>query len=99
MESEKTATVLRFDSNDLSSIPFEVESMVHPRYSHACTMFRSLAHEGRHVVIVAGGYGGLDKAEIWDFSQEGTSWQESKLILILYFFPFFKWSLNASEFS
>ena len=88
MESEKTATVLRFDSNDLNSNPIEVESMVNPRYDHACSIFRSLAHDGRQVVIDAGGSGASDKAEIWDFSQEGTSWQESKLILILYFWYF-----------
>ena len=99
LDSGDTASVLRFDSNDLNSNPIEVESMVYPRSSHACTIFRSLAHEGRQVVIVAGGYGGPDKAEIWNFSQEGTSWQESKLILILYYFPFFTGSMNASYFS
>ena len=88
LDSGRTATVLRFDTNDLNPNPIEAESMVHPRKSHACTKFRSLAHEGRQVVIVAGGVGASDKAEIWDFSQEGTSWQESKLILIMYYFSF-----------
>ena len=55
--------------------------MKHARSSHACTVFRSPAHEGRPVIIVAGGYGdGEDTSEIWDFTNEGSSWQESKQI-------------------
>merc|ERR1739838_926696 len=48
------------------------------RGHHACTIFKSSAHNGRPVAIAAGSSlgSGTDKAEIWDFSQEGTTWQE-----------------------
>ena len=99
--SGSTATVLKFDSNDLNSNPIEVESMVRPRNSHACTIFKSLAHDGRHVVITAGSYSGsgMNTAEIWDFSQEGTSWQESKTFFNFVLFLFSTGSIIASNFS
>ena len=60
--------------------------MVHSRIYHACTTFSSALHDGRPIIIVAGSwYGsGSKTAEILDFTKEGTSWQKSNLILILY---------------
>ena len=83
-----TATVLKFDSNDLNKAPVQVESMLNGRYSHACTIFNSALHDDRAIAIVAGGYGpssGTKKAEIWDFTKEGTSWQQSNIILLTYY--------------
>ena len=78
----RTASVLKFDSSNLNSNPVEVESMVHKRYYHACTTFNSGLHNSRTVMIVAGGEdgSGINSAEIWDFTQEGTSWEKSNLI-------------------
>jgi len=76
--SGRTNTVMRFDSNNLNNGPTYAKSMVYERSSFACTIFKSSAHNGRPVVIAAGSYGesGADKAEIWDFNQKGTTWQE-----------------------
>lgn len=72
----------------------EAESMVHKREYHACTTFNSKLHDGRIVMIVAGGDDGSgdNSAEIWDFTQEGTSWEKSNLIFafILSILIFFK---------
>ena len=84
-----TATVLKFDSNDLNKAPVQVESMLNERYRHACTIFDSALHDGRAIAIVAGGCcsstGAPKKAEIWDFTKEGTSWQQSNIILLTYY--------------
>ena len=82
-----TATVLKFDSDDLNKAPVQVESMLNERSSHACTIFNSALHDGRPLAIVAGGYDAtpLNKAEIWDFTKEGTSWQQSNIILLTYY--------------
>jgi hypothetical protein len=77
----KTNTVLKFESNNLNNGPIEEKSMVHVRAYPACTIFRSKAHNGRSIAIVAGSNGGnrgseRNTAEIWDFTQDGTSWQE-----------------------
>ena len=83
-----TATVLKFDSNNLNKDPMQVESMLNGRYSHACTIFNSALHDGRPLAIVAGGSPSgyvSKKAEIWDFTKEGTSWQQSNIILLTYY--------------
>ena len=85
-----TATVLKFDSNDLNKAPVQVESMLNERYRHACTIFNSALHDGRPLAIVAGDGSGWvsNKAEIWDFTKEGTSWQQGDIIftfIISYF--------------
>ena len=62
--------------------------MLDGRYYHACTIFNSALHDGRPLAIVAGGYDGstpFNKAEIWDFIKEGTSWQQSNIILLTYY--------------
>ena len=86
--SSTTATVLKFDSNDLNKAPVQVESMLNERELHACTIFNSALHDGRPLAIVAGGYpsgSASKKAEIWDFTKEGTSWQQSNIILLTYY--------------
>ena len=44
-----------------------------------CAHFYSKNHGGRPVVLSAGdGYYGSSKAEVWDYSQEKGTWEESK---------------------
>merc|ERR1712062_508427 len=71
-------TVLKYKSSNINETPIQIASMVHARRAHACTIFNSPAHNGRPVAIVAGSYGGsgMKTAEILDFTQEGSSWQE-----------------------
>ena len=60
--------------------------MIHVRAAPACTIFYSPAHDGRSVVIVAGGLDNgytLDTAEIWDYTTEGSKWEESKIIFTI----------------
>ena len=57
--------------------------MKRANYDHACTIFKSQLHDGRPVAIVAGGYGSPKTAEILDFTEDGSTWQESKLIFAL----------------
>ena len=51
-------------------------------FNHAkfgCAHFYSQKHGGRPVVLSAGdGYYGSSKAEVWDYSQENGTWEESK---------------------
>ena len=65
-------------------------SMVHVRNNHACSIFRSSAHNGRPVAIAAGGgvWTGSEKitAEVWDYTITGSSWQLSKHISATYFY-------------
>ena len=75
-DSGRTATVLKFSSSSLNNDPVQVQSMVHERYKHACTIFKSPLHDGRSIAIVAG-FAGSNKAEVLDFTQDGASWQES----------------------
>ena len=51
----------------------------------------SALHDGRPVIIVAGSNGICDgcysvakTAEVFDFTKEGATWQESKVITFLY---------------
>ena len=83
--NDLTNTVLKYKTSNINETPIQIASMVHVRKWHACTIFNSPAHNGRPVAIVAGSYAysGLNTAEIWDFTQEGSSWQESKLIFSL----------------
>ena len=69
---------------------FLVASMMYSRVYHACAIFYSPAHDGRNVVIVAGGYGvggyieTENTAEIWDYTNEGSIWKESKLVSLFF---------------
>ena len=82
-----TATVLKFISSNIKNKPVEMESMLYPRKYHACTIFKSALHDNRPIIIVAGSYDYFcdrcesNTAEVLDFTQEGTSWQESIRIL------------------
>ena len=84
LDSGRTASVLKYEANDLNGDPVE-SAMVHGRYWHACTIFTSELHDGRPVAIVAGGSDGSgnNHAEIWDYTQEGSSWVSSKFIVAL----------------
>ena len=77
-----TNTVLKYTTSNINENPNQIASIVHWRWNHACTIFNSPAHNGRPVVIVAGGQpsSAYKTAEILDFTQEGSTWQESKLI-------------------
>ena len=56
--------------------------MAHGRKNHACTIFKSPAHDGRPIAIAAGSSdgSGSNTAEIWDYTIERSIWEESKLI-------------------
>ena len=58
--------------------------MVYERFGHGCTIFKSPAYNGRPVAIAAGGAGihKTDTAELWDYTTEGSFWQESKLFSV-----------------
>ena len=52
-------------------------SMLDGRYRFGCGKFKSAAHEGREIIVVAGGYAGSDgypfgKVEFLDFSRDNT---------------------------
>ena len=52
-------------------------SMQYNHYYHACAVFNSALHNGREVILVAGGWH-QDTTEIWDYQTEGSSWIISK---------------------
>ena len=79
LDSGETATVLKYNSSNLNNDPIQMQSMVHERAYHACTVFKSPLHDGRSIAIVAGGCCLSNKAEVLDFTQDGASWQESNV--------------------
>ena len=101
LDSGKTATVLKFNSNSLNNDPIQMQSMLHKRYGHSCTIFKSQLHDGRSIAIVVGGCcgSGPNKAEVLDFTQDGASWQESNIIFVstLSVFLIFQWSSYECE--
>ena len=83
LHSGDTATVLKFNSSNLNNVPVQMQSMVHKRSNHACTIFKSPLHDGRSIAVVAGGWGsGPNKADVLDFTQDGASWQEGNIIFV-----------------
>ena len=67
--------------------------MQHERGDFGCTIFMSMLHDGRPVIIVAGSWSGSgsNTAEIFDFTKEGATWQESNdIFTLLYIFVFLK---------
>ena len=44
---------------------------------HACALFKSAYHNGREVLLVAGGLR-QDTTEVWDYQSPGTTWTSSK---------------------
>ena len=82
---EYSKSVLQYDRNDINIEPTEVASMIYSRASHACTIFYSPAHDGHSVLIVAGGSGnGENTAEIWDYTNEGSTWKKSALFSTIF---------------
>ena len=60
--------------------------MLYQRSSFGCTIFKSVAHDGRPVMIAVGGQGGGHMtSEVWDFTKDGTSWEESRFTLVLHY--------------
>ena len=53
--------------------------MLFDHENFGCAIFFSKKHEGRPVVLSAGGAGG-SKAEIFDYTQENVTWEESKYL-------------------
>ena len=89
------AEVLQYDSKNLYNEPEKMKSMIYERSTHACTIFNSILHDGRPILLAAGGWvggSGGNTAEMFDFTKEGSSWQESNLIfafissVVIYFF-------------
>ena len=80
LNSGRTSSVLHYQTNKIYNGPIYETLMRYKRSIHACTIFKSPLHDKRPVAIVAGGYGSPKTAEILDFTQDGSTWQESKLI-------------------
>ena len=82
LTSGYTSSVLKYQPNNVHNGHISMPDMVHSRHSHACSIFRSPAHNGRPVAIAAGSYGGsgMNTAEVLDYTITGSSWQSSKLI-------------------
>ena len=59
-------------------------SMIYDRRHATCSMFQSILHNDRHVVLCAGGNFDQGTAELLDFSQENAQWTEG-MILQIYF--------------
>ena len=74
--------MLKYQRSKINKPPIEGRSMVHGRRNHACTIFKSPAHDERPTAIAAGSYdgSGSNTAEIWDYTIERSIWEESKLI-------------------
>ena len=52
-------------------------SMNYNRRCAACTLFESPLHNGRPVVLVAGGYGAGPTSEVYDYTNANNQWQTS----------------------
>ena len=75
---------MKYNRNDISNRPEQVEPMNIERSGCGCTIFNSPLHNGRSVLIVVGGTLSQENAEIWDYSVEGSKWQTSMFILNLF---------------
>ena len=51
--------------------------MINAHTSHGCAVFNSNLHDGREVLLVAGGLY-QDTTEVWDYQTPGSSWTSSK---------------------
>ena len=80
--SSKGASVLKYQRSNINKGPIQEINTVHKRENAACTIFRSQLHGGRPVAIVAGSTvsPGWQSSEIWDYTIQGSTWEESKLI-------------------
>ena len=78
--------VLEFDPATNAYV--KMPPLTKKRLNHACAVFQSPQHEGRYVVMTAGGY--LEEtAEILDYSQPNAKWTPSKIRFFFDFFIFF----------
>ena len=72
---DDTSTVWLFNNHEEFTMTNK-PSMKHRRGLHACGIVHSSLHDGRPLLVVAGGYGdGSDKSEYLDFSVSGSQWQ------------------------
>jgi len=71
-----TSTVWSFNNHEEFTMT-KKPSMIHRRTQHACGIVHSSLHDGRPLLVIAGGYGGWgsDKSEYLDFSVSGSQWQ------------------------
>jgi hypothetical protein len=57
-------------------------SMITKRYRHSCGIFKSAAHQGRNIVIAAGGHNGYNDLDSVEFLDPTTNtWNEGKIYL------------------
>jgi hypothetical protein len=56
-------------------------SMMTKRRSHSCGIFKSAAHQGRNIVIAAGGYNGADLDSVEFLDPITKTWIEGKIYL------------------
>ena len=86
-----TSSVLKYQSNNVHNGHISMPDMVHDRAYHACSIFRSPAHNGRPVAIAAGAWDGTgsNTAEVLDYTITGSSWQLSKHISASYFYSLY----------
>ena len=64
-----------YDPNTASFTPGP--EMINDHYAHGCAVFKSNLHDGREVLLVAGG-SKQDTTEVWDYQTPGSSWTSSK---------------------
>ena len=58
--------------------------MKHERYAFACTTFKSRAHEGQPVIVVAGSQTGTGRtAAILDYTLEDSEWEKRKSLQVV----------------
>ena len=53
------------------------------RWDHACTLFQSVKHNNRSILLVAGGFKSgykLTSVQILDFTVPGAIWQTSEIV-------------------
>ena len=70
-EADKNTLIYNVNSGAFTNGP----SMIHARRRGTCSVFQSKFHNGRQVLLVAGGMGQIT-TELLDFSQENAQWEE-----------------------
>ena len=73
-DNVKSQKVLVYDPK--TNVFSEGPTLLEKRRNAACTLFQSAKHDGRPVVLAAGGYDGRT-AEILDYSKENATWERS----------------------
>ena len=75
-----------YDPNTESFTPGQ--EMINDYRAHACAVFRSVLHNQREVLLVAGGWE-QDTTEIWDYQTPGSSWTSSKRGILCFYMAHF----------